>query len=422
MANFLLFLLCVIFHYCLLAKKPYCTLMIPNLREAYNNNWSAETYQALVDDIADTFGHRPPFRIAETPLFIDKQLRDRLVQACEDIVDVIVRPDFRELSKSALLAGQVVPNETDHTTFLQMDFGLCKAADGSLEPQLIETQGFPSLYFFQEAVAQAYRKHFGISDELQNLFGGLNPESYREKLREIIVGDHDPENVIILEVEPQKQVTAIDFYIAKHWLGIEAVCVSEVIKEGTKLYYKKDGRKIRIERIFNRVIFDELIRRDDLPRQFYLTDEADVEWVGHPNWFFRISKHTLPLIDSPYSPKAYLLSELDEYPEDLHNYVLKPLYSFAGTGVIIHINRFDLDAIQDPENYILQRKVEYAPVVPTPDVPAKAEVRMMMLWERGAERPYLVNNLVRLSKGQMVGVRYNKDKVWVGGSVGFFRP
>ena len=102
--------------------------------------------------------------------------------------------------------------------------------------------------------------------------------------------------------------------------------------------------------------------------------------------------------------------------------MLKPLYSFAGTGVIIHINRFDLDAIQDPENYILQRKVEYAPVVPTPDVPAKAEVRMMMLWERGAERPYLVNNLVRLSKGQMVGVRYNKDKVWVGGSVGFFRP
>lgn len=396
--------------------------MIPSIREQYNRDFTQEKYQALVDDIAETFGHRPPFRIAETPIFIDRALKNHLIQACEDITDVIVQPNFRDLSASALLAGQVVPNETPHTTFLQMDFGLCRAEDGSIVPQLIEAQGFPSLYFFQEAVAERYRKYFGISDEFAHRFGGLDAEGYREKLREIIVGDHDPENVIILEVEPEKQVTAIDFYVAKKWIGIEAVCVSKVIKEGTKLYYEKEGRKIRIERIFNRVIFDELILRDDLPRQFYLTDDAEVEWVGHPNWFFRISKHTLPLIDSPYSPKAFLLSELEEYPQDLHNYVLKPLYSFAGKGVIININRFDLEAIKDPQNYILQRKVEYAPVVPTPDVPAKAEVRMMLLWERGAERPQLVNNLVRLSKGEMVGVRYNQGKVWVGGSVGFFRP
>lgn len=396
--------------------------MITSIREQYNRDFTQQKYQALVDDVANSYGHRPPFRIAETPIFLDHELRDHLIQACEDIVDVVVRPDFRDLSASALLAGQVVPNETAHTTFLQMDFGLCKDTDGSIKPQLIETQGFPSLYFFQEAVAQRYRKHFGITDDFVHRFGGLDGATYREKLREIIVGDHDPENVIILEVEPEKQTTAIDFYVAKKWLGIDAICVSKIIKEGRKLYYKKDGRKIRVERIFNRVIFDELIRRDDLPREFYLTDDADVEWIGHPNWFFRISKHTLPLIDSPYSPKAFLLSDLNEYPQDLHNYVLKPLYSFAGTGVIININRFDLDAIQDRENYILQRKVEYAPVVPTPDVPAKAEVRMMMLWERGAERPYLVNNLVRLSKGEMVGVRYNKNKVWVGGSVGFFRP
>ncbi|WP_367392442.1 hypothetical protein [Lewinella sp. LCG006] len=396
--------------------------MIPSIREQYNRDFTQEKYQALVDDVAETFGHRPPFRIAETPIFIDRALKNHLIQACEDITDVIVQPNFRDLSASALLAGQVVPNETPHTTFLQMDFGLCRAEDGSIVPQLIEAQGFPSLYFFQEAVAERYRKYFGISDEFAHRFGGLDAEGYREKLREIIVGDHDPENVILLEIEPEKQVTAIDFYVAKKWIGIEAVCVSKVIKEGTKLYYEKEGRRIRIERIFNRVIFDELILRDDLPRQFYLTDDAEVEWVGHPNWFFRISKHTLPLIDSPYSPKAFLLSELEEYPQDLHNYVLKPLYSFAGKGVIININRFDLEAIKDPQNYILQRKVEYAPVVPTPDVPAKAEVRMMLLWERGAERPQLVNNLVRLSKGEMVGVRYNQGKVWVGGSVGFFRP
>lgn len=396
--------------------------MITSLRQAFNEKFDLKRHQAMVDEIAETYGHRPPFRIAETPIFIDYPLRDKLIQACEDIVDVVVRPDFKELSKSALLSGQVVPNETEHTTFLQMDFGLCKGEDGSSVPQLIETQGFPSLYFFQEAVAKGYRKHFDIPQDYLHLFQGLDHDTYREKLRAIIVGDCDPENVIILEVEPEKQVTAIDFFIAKKWLGIEAICVSKIIKEGRTLYYEKEGRKIKVERIFNRVIFDELIRRDDLPRQFYLTEEVDVKWIGHPNWFFRISKHTLPLIDSPYSPKAFLLSELEQYPDDLHNYVLKPLYSFAGSGVIININRFDLDAIKDRENYILQRKVEYAPIVPTPDIPAKAEVRMMMLWERGAARPYLVNNLVRLSKGEMVGVRYNKDKEWVGGTVGYFRP
>jgi hypothetical protein len=396
--------------------------MITSLRQAYNEKFDPLKHQMLVDEIADTYGHRPPFRISETPIFIDRPLRDKLIQACEDIVDVIVRPDFKELSKSALLSGQVVPNETPHTTFLQMDFGLCSGKDGHITPQLIETQGFPSLYFFQEVVAQAYRKHFDIPSHFLHLFNGIDHDTYREKLREIIVGDHHPENVIILEVEPEKQVTAIDFFVAKKWLGIEAICVSKIIKEGRLLYYEKEGRKIKVERIFNRVIFDELIRREDLPRQFYLTEDVDVEWVGHPNWFFRISKHTLPLINSPYSPKAFLLSDLEKYPEDLQNYVLKPLYSFAGSGVIINLNRFDLDAIKDPENYILQRKVQYAPIIPTPDVPAKAEIRMMMLWERGAPRPYLVNNLVRLSKGEMVGVRYNKDKIWVGGSVAYFEP
>jgi hypothetical protein len=396
--------------------------MIKTLRERFNSSFDPKKYEAMIDEIAHTFDHRPPFRVAETPVFIGRELRARLEQACEDIVKVVMAPDFLTRSESALLAGQTVPNETNHTTFLQMDFGICVDKDGKLSPQLIETQGFPSLYFFQDAVAQMYRKYYEVPDHFEHLFGGLDTETYRARLRDIIVGDCPVEEVIILEVEPEKQATAIDFFVAKKWLGIEAVCVSKVLKEGRKLYYKKNGRKIRISRIFNRVIFDELIRRDDLPRQFYLTEEVDVEWIGHPNWFFRISKHTLPLIDSPYSPKAYLLSELDQYPDDLHNYVLKPLYSFAGTGVLININRYDLDSIQDPENYILQRKVTYAPVVPTPDVAAKAEVRMMMLWERNAERPYLVNNLVRLSKGEMVGVRYNRDKSWVGGSVGFFEP
>jgi hypothetical protein len=224
-----------------------------------------------------------------------------------------------------------------------------------------------------------------------------------------------------LEVEPFKQATQIDFIIARELLGIEVLCVTDLKMDGRKVYYEKNGRRIQVQRIFNRVIFDELIKRDDLNREFYFIEDNEVEWIGHPNWFFRISKHTLPFLrKSQYVPNSYFLNNLEVLPDDLENFVLKPLYSFAGSGVIINLNKYDLERIKDPENYILQRKVYYEPVIETLDVNAKCEVRMLMLWEPGRDRPEIVNNLVRLSKGEMVGVRYNKGKTWVGGSIGFF--
>ena len=396
--------------------------MIESARRYYNAHYTEARYEAFLNDLEKTYGHLPPFRIAETPVFVPKSLEAKLVDAVERITDVIVAPDFKAKSENAVLAGQRMPNETSHTLFLQMDFGVCVNAKGEIEPQLIEVQGFPSLYFYQEAVAQLYRKHFAIPEGFDHLFGELTPEAYIEKLRQIIVGDHQPENVILLEIEPEKQTTAIDFIICKKWLGVPYVCVSDLKMEGSDVYYVNEkGRKIQVERIFNRVIFDELIQREDLQREFYFTKPANVEWIGHPHWFFRISKHTLPyLSDNPYVPNSYFLHELGRYPDDLENYVLKPLYSFAGSGVIINLNRHDLDAIKDPENYILQRKVSYAPVIDTPTGPTKCELRMLMLWERDTPRPVLVNNLARLTKGEMVGVKYNKNKTWVGGSIGFF--
>jgi len=394
--------------------------MITELRKQFNENFRQESYQGMLDYIAGLYNYRPSFRIAETPVFIPRKLKKQLIEACEEITDVIVRPDFKELSRGALLAGQEVPGETPHTTFLQMDFGICYGEDGELKPQLIEVQGFPSLYFYQDLAARAYRKFFDIPDNMNHLFGGVTSEEYVEMLRRVILGDHNPENVILLEVEPEKQTTAIDFIAGKHTIGLEPVCVSQLKVHGREVFYEKDGRFIRVEKIYNRVIFDELIKRDDLQREFYFIEEHDVEFIGHPNWFFRISKHTLPLLDSQYVPKSYFLNEVGSIPDDLHNYVLKPLYSFAGTGVIINLNRHDIEAISDPENYILQRKVEYASVISTPNEPAKCEVRMLMLWEQGTPRPAIVNNLARISKGLMVGVRYNRDKDWVGGSVGFF--
>ncbi len=395
--------------------------MVPELRDRYNAAFREARYQAFLDYIADTWNHRPPFKVCETPVFVPEDLKRKLFEACEEINDVLVRPDFKELTQGALKPEYAVPDEDDHTLFLQMDFGITRNEAGELVPRLIEIQGFPSLYVYQDLVARAYREFFPVPDDYSHLFRGLTSEEYIELLRRVIVGDEDPAQVVLLEVQPFAQPTLIDFLGTRALLGTPIVCISEVIVEGRKLYYRDEqGRKVPIRKIYNRVIFDELVHKD-IPRHFRFTEEYDVEYVGHPNWFFRISKYTLPLLrHCEYVPDSWYLDQVEELPEDLHNYVLKPLFSFSGSGVMIHFNKYDVEAIKDRSAYLLQRKVQYEPVVRTPDEPAKVEIRMLMLWPPDAPRPVMLNNLARLSKGLMIGVRYNKDKTWVGGSVGFF--
>lgn len=398
--------------------------MIQSHRSIFNQEFTSEKYQAFLNGVASEYDHMPKFRVAETPVFIPKLLQERLLEACEEINQVLMLPEFKEMTKDAIKAPMVnVPNEDEHSKFIQLDFGVCLDEHGDPIPMLIELQGFPSLYFFQDLLSRKYKEHFNIPEGFSSHVSGVSREQYLTMLKKEIVGDADPKNVVLLEVEPEKQTTYIDLLATSRVLGIKTLCISELKKEGKSLYYIDEaGEKIRVERIYNRIIFDELDQRTDLKREFYFEDEVDVHWVGHPNWFFRISKYTMPFLKSKYVPETRFLSDVMEYPSDLENYVLKPLYSFAGSGVKINITKADLDEISDKEDFIIQKKVAYAPIVETMDVPAKCEIRMMTVWNDQEQKAQVVNNLVRLSKGEMIGVRYNKDKEWVGGSVGFFEP
>jgi len=392
--------------------------MIPEIREKFNVQFDQKTYNAFLEDIHRSNSDSLVFRVAETPLFLSNELRDQLIDAAYDVAKVVQRGDFAEKCKNAVPAGMSVANEDAHTTFLQVDFAICRDENGGFIPQLIELQGFPSLYTFQHYVDQKIREYFYTPDGFTPFFSGLDSDAYRKTFGKVLLGDSDPENVVLMELQPRKQKTLIDFLLTDAYYGITPVCVTEVFQRGNKLFYKKDGRKIPVERIYYRFIFDELIRKKARPG-FDLNADLDVTWVGHPNWFFKISKHTLPLIDSPFCPKCYYLNELNEYPSDLENYVLKPLYSFAGIGVQIDVTREMLDVIPDRENYILQKKIEYTPLLQTPDGLSRAEVRMMFVWD---DEPMLVNNLLRLSKGKMMGVDYNKNKTWVGSSLAYHLP
>ena len=309
-----------------------------------------------------------------------------------------------------------MPGETPHPEFVIEDLGIC-AEDGRLTPRLIELQAFPSLFGFQFLLLGCMRKSYpAIPPDWTSSFGGIKDPAYVELLRQTVLGDSAPENVVLLEIEPEKQKTRIDFAATEAMLGIRAVCVTRTRKRGRRLFYERDGREIRIERIYNRVIFDELQRRPDLRLPFRFQDDLDVTWVGHPNWYFRISKHSLPFLKTEHTSPAFFANEFPA-DEKIGEYVLKPLYSFAGLGVEMAPTREKLAALSRPREWILQKRVSYAEFVPTPDGPrSKAELRMMFIWPPGGQ-PILINNLVRMSQGEMMGVNFNKDKTWVGSSI-----
>jgi len=391
------------------------------MREQFNKNFSHKKYIDFLHDLDNKYPGDIVFRIAETPIFVPKDFTKKMLSACETIVDFIKEPGFKKLTDRAIPIKENVPGENDHSHFIAFDFGICENKNGELEPQLIEMQGFPTLFGFQVYYPQILEKHFEIPENFSTYLNNYSRATYLELFKEIILGECAPENVILLEIKPREQKTRIDFYCTQDYLHIPIVCLTELIAEGEKLFYKKDDKKIEVKRIYNRIIFDELTQtKMDLGDVVDITKPFDVKWVPHPNWFYRISKFTLPFIKHPYVPETFFLNEIKQLPDDLDNFVLKPLFSFAGQGVLIDVTKKDIDAIAQPENWILQRKVKYADVIKTPNVPAKAEIRIFYFWKDGMERPVAVTNLARLSKGKMIGVRYNMDKDWVGGSVCYF--
>ncbi|HSZ84768.1 MAG TPA: hypothetical protein VK787_01990 [Puia sp.] len=397
--------------------------MVPALRKAFNAAFTQQQYEAFLKDLNSLHPGAIEFRIAETPVFIPKDFGKKIIDACEAIVDLIVDPDFKKLTDRAIPKTDNVPNENEHTHFIAFDFGVCINEEGLLEPQLIELQGFPTLFAFQVYYPDLLRKYFSIPDNYSQYLNGYYKESYLKDLKEVIVGNEPVENVILLEIKPHEQKTRIDFYCTQDYLGIQLVCITDLIQEGEKLFYinEKTKKKTEIKRIYNRIIFDDLYtQKDSLGNFVDITQDLDVEWIPHPNWFYRISKFTMPFIHHPFVPKTFFLNEIKQIPSDLENFVLKPLFSFAGQGVVIDVTQTDLDKIKDPENWILQQKVKYADIIETPDIPAKVEIRMMYIWKDGDARPKLAINLSRMSKGKMIGVRYNKDKEWVGGNVCYF--
>jgi hypothetical protein len=391
--------------------------MIPALREAFNRNFLPETYQQLLKNLEAAAGTPIAFRVSETPCFFPKPLLDQMAEYGQDLVlQLVNNPEYHRASEVTVPPQYNVAHESPRPMFLQVDFGLVRNANGELEPKLVELQAFPSLYGYQPMLAKQYIESYRLPADMGIYLGGYDHDRYLQLMRKLIVADHDPENVILLEIHPEKQKTLCDFLITQHDLGIPIVDILKLKKRGTRLFYENAGREVPVQRIYNRCIVDELQRKGiELP--FDLTQPLDVEWAGHPNWYYRISKFSIPYLKHACVPKTWLLDKNSRVPPDNENYVLKPLYSFAGLGIKFNPTQADVDAIPADQrpHYMLQERMRFEPVIETPHGATQAEIRIMYVWpEDGEITPVLP--LLRMGRGIMMGVDHNKNLEWVGGS------
>ncbi len=389
--------------------------MIPSYRQDFNSRFTPEKYERLRREMTSRCGMEVPFALCETPCFFPNALVERLGEDGKALIRQLVEnPEYRARSEASIPAKFRVPNESPHPMFIQVDFGLVRDSAGKLQSKLVELQGFPSLYAYQPVLAQAYIDVFSLDAKLCYFLSGLDSASYRRLLQDAIVAGHDPATVVLMEVHPDEQKTRPDFLLTERLLGIRTVCITKIRKQGRRLFYEERGQQVQIERIYNRTIVDELERKG-VALPFDFRDELDVEWAGHPNWYFRISKYSIPYLKHPSVPRTWFLDQLPEAPADLENFVLKPLYSFAGLGVMIAPSRADIDAIPAGKRseYILQERLNFTPVVETPHGATKVELRLMYVW---LDKLVPVLTIVRMGRGLMMGVDQNKNMAWVGSS------
>ena len=392
--------------------------MIPALRERYNANFTPQKYRAFLKLMEERCGTPVKFQLSETPCFFPKPLLEQMSQYGIELIRQLGGLEYRKASFEAIPPDFNVPREAPHPMFIQVDFGLVRDAAGKLQPKLVELQGFPSLYAYQAMLSQVYQEVFELDGDLKYLLSGLDWEGYKKLLRQAIVGDHDPQNVVLMEIDPTHQKTLPDFLLTEKLLDIPTVSITDIEKRGNELFYEHKGQRIPIRRIYNRAIVDELVRKK-LKLTFNFTDDLEVEWAGHPNWYFRMSKFSLPFLKHACVPNTQFLDRVEKIPDDLERYVIKPLFSFAGLGVIMNPTKHDLAGIPKDKRsqYILQERMEFEPVIETPAGGTKAEVRIMYIW---LDEPLPVMTIIRMGRGLMMGVDHNKNMEWVGSSAGFY--
>jgi hypothetical protein len=390
-------------------------IMRPDLQTSFIDLVTPERHERFVQDLSRSLGTQIEYRVCEMPIFVSSAFRRAMEDAAVQIILECCTPEILSRTDAALDQRYTVPHEDKRPLFSVVDFAVTHNADGTFVPRLIELQGFPSLFGYQWQYAKRIRDEYQLADT-SPFFSNLDEVRYVSLLKDSIFAGHDPEEVALVEIDPEHQKTRTDFYALRDEIGIPMVNIRDLIVRNGNVFTQRDGREVQIKRIFNRAIVDEL---EDLgvTMPFRWSDDLNVEWAGHPNWYFRISKFIMPFLKHASVPRTVFLDQVHEIPEDLGGFVLKPLYAFAGKGVNVHPTADDIEAIPvaDRSAWILQEKIVYDPCITTPYGSNKVELRVMLVWLPQQKMPLPVMSLARTGRGDLMGARYNTDP-WTGSS------
>lgn len=396
--------------------------MINDTRSYFNQQFTAHKYESYLDYFKSRYPGAIDFRMAETPIFIPHSFKKQMLSTGEYIIEQIKSKDFIENTNPALNKKFIVPNESCFPSCIVMDFAITSNENGTFSPQLIELQGFPSLFGLEVLQDMAFRSLYDIPNDYSPFLNGYERPQYLAHLERMIKGDSD-KHTVLLEIHPEQQKTRIDFYITRDLINIPIVCLSEIFEEDNNLFYQRNVEKIQIDRIYNRVVWDDIIKeKEDIQVKAAIFQKLlNITWVTHPHHYYRISKYLLPFLKHEHIPRTHFLNNITEIPSDLNEWVLKPLFSYAGNGVKINVTEDDIKNITNPSEWILQKKVNYASVIETPSGPAKAEIRLFYFWDEPTQTYIATLNLARLSKNEMMGVGFNNSTAWVGGTIAYFK-
>jgi len=277
------------------------------------------------------------------------------------VADLLADPAYRRAAADVVPERFRVAGGETLPTFVAVDFGLVRLGD-RLEARLVELQAFPSLYGYQMMLGETSRDLWGL-EHVSPFPADVDRADYLKTVGAAITGGHDPAEVVLMEIDPADD------------LEHQAI---------------------------------------DLP--FDYRDDLDVEWTGGPDWFYRVSKFSIPFLRHPWVPRTYFLHEIAQLPDDREHWLLKPLFSYAGGGILFAPTDADIAKIPADRRhlYVLQERVAFTPVIETPFGATQAEIRLMLVREGDGHR--LMMPLVRLGRGKMMGVDHNKGLTWVGAS------
>ena len=396
--------------------------MIKDIRTYFNQQMQTPQYESYLNYFNSRYPGALDFRMAETPIFIPEDFKIKLLATGEYVIDFIQSNEFQTHTQAALNTNFKVPNEPPYPSCLVMDFAISSNEDGTLHPKLIELQGFPSLFGLEVLQDMAFRSVYDIPIAYSPYLNEYQRPHYLAHLERIIKGEED-QHTILLEIHPDQQKTRIDFYITRDLLNIPIVCLSEIFEENSNLFYTRNGEKFQIDRIYNRVVWDDIIKEheDIQAKAAIFLKPLNISWVTHPHHYYRISKYLLPFLKHEHIPITHFLSDIKEVPSPLNEWVLKPLFSYAGQGIKMNVTQDDIKNITHPCEWILQKKVKYGSVIETPSGPAKAEIRLFYFWNEPNQTYTATLNLTRLSKNEMMGVGFNNTATWVGGTIAYFK-